>query len=202
MTKEKQPPKEKKPHASDKELTPLQAGFVFHHTATGFKDGGAACKAAGYKGSRNTLAVRAAKNMKLPQIRKAIMAEFDAVKIQAHDVLLELWQLASSDLGEFFTLTSKGKIILNYDALKASGNVLKSIKQDKDDNVTIQLHGKDRPLTILAQHLGIAQGEGVNINLPPEAFQGKPLSDQQLRDQATAILAALKEAESEDAESR
>ena len=200
MTKEKPAPTEKKPHTSTKELTPLQEVFVLHYVANGLKDGAAAAKAAGYKGSRNTLAVRAAKNLKLPHVRKAVMEEFDTVRVQAQDVLLELWQLASSDLGDFFEVNAKGQVILDYSALKTSGNVLKSIKQDKDGNVTIQLHGKETPLKILAQHLGIAQGEGVNVSVNVEDFQGKPYTDQQVMDQAAAILEAMKES-SEDADS-
>lgn len=184
---------ERKPHLSEKPLTPLQEAFKLYYVAQGLKRGGLAAKRAGYKGSPATLAVRASKNLKLPHVRKAIMDEFDAVRVQAHDVMLELSQLAQSDLAEFFEIDEKGNLLLDYEALKSGGNVLKSIKQGKH-GLTIQLHDKAIPLRLLSQHLGIIkQGEGVSVDVHLESTQGVPFTDEQLRDQAKAILIMLEE---------
>lgn len=168
-----------------KKLTALQSSFVLHFVANGLQNAADAARQAGYKGSPKTLTVTATKLMKLPHVRAAVMEHLEEVKIKGADVLLELWQLASMNVGEIIDLDHRGNLKLQPGALKSHGHLIKAIRQDKDGNLNIQFHDKGRALQLLGQNLQLFQGDGVNIKIM--ADQGEPIDDDRLVAQAQTI---------------
>jgi phage terminase small subunit len=158
------------------ELTEKQERFCQEYVLD--LNGGEAAKRAGYRGkNRNVFDSISTENLGKPAISrriselKALRAE--RLKIEADDVLRELWNLGTYSATEYFTWDASGNVTLKAsDKLtKEQAKRISTIKQTRgqDGRQTIEMKffDKVRPLELVGQHIGLF-GEGGSPTSPDE----------------------------------
>lgn len=140
-----------------------------------------AAKRAGYKGKTpHDYSNQGAKNMSKVVIARRLTelkaARAHELKIEAQDVLRELWNLARYSQKEFVSWDNRGSITFKTsDELSdEQAKRISSIKQtrSKDGNMTIEMKffDKIRPLELCGQHIGMF-GEGGSAFDPDEMLR-------------------------------
>lgn len=158
------------------ELTEKQERFCQEYILD--LNAGEAAKRAGYRGkNRNVFDSIATENLGKPAISrriselKALRAE--RLKIEADDVLRELWNLGTCSADEYFTWDAAGNVTLKASEklTKEQTKRISSIKQTRgaDGRATIEMkfYDKVRPLELVGQHIGLF-GEGGSPTSPDE----------------------------------
>lgn len=147
-------------------LTGKQRQFVNLYVANGF-NGFRAAKAAGYKGSDDTLRTMASENLTKPNIKAAIEAHMKAMAMPADEALARISTHARSDMRDLMGLT--------FDQIQQhpQAAAIKKMKQRfifKEDGsrfgemVEVELYDAQTALNTIARHHGLLK-DGVTINI-------------------------------------
>lgn len=141
-------------------LTGKQRAFVNAYLSNGM-NGVQAAKAAGYKGTYNTLCAVAHENLRKPLIRKAIDQKLKAHKLSADEVLAKLSEQAAASIDEF--LDKDGNFDIKKARQRKKLHLIKKLTVTRRttkvagrdvtiEKVTFELHNSQAALELLGRH--------------------------------------------------
>ena len=133
-------------------LTNKQKLFIEHYLTC--MNASEAARRAGYSvvSARST----GSELLTYPDIRAAIEARISEAAMVADEVLARLADQARGTLEDFITISSDGAIV-DLDKARKAGklHLLKKFKEDKDGNITVELHDPQAALVHLGRYHGL-----------------------------------------------
>jgi len=174
-TKKIKPAKKKAAAGRAKKLTVKAEAWTENFLANGF-NGTEAGRAAGYKGSDNTLAQIARENLRKPQIASRVRARLDGLRANADEVLNLLADHLRADIADFEgCFDDEGRLDMGKAKEKGVSrlvrklrSVTRTIPRGKDEapiretTVEIELHSSQDAAAKLIPVLGLKQKAGEN----------------------------------------
>lgn len=126
-----------------------ERAFVEHYLATW--NGTKSMGLAGYKGNDNNLAAMASEYLRKPKIAALIEKRMKELTLKADEVLMRLAQHATSSITDF--IDNAG--VIDWEAVKEKGYVIKKIIHTKGKQSTIELHDSQAALVHLGRHYAL-----------------------------------------------
>src|SRR3990172_3335237 len=166
-------------------LSRQRRDFVDAYLKQGFGRGNAseAARTAGY--SEKTARQQGSRLLSDADIQAAIAERVNEMKIAADEVLLRMAAIARGSLGEFITVEGEVwyfdiKKAAEADKLGLLKKLKRTVKENGDETVEIELHDAQTALATLMRHLGLlgpagGQGDPLNVEVKLTADQFAPL---------------------------
>lgn len=175
-------------------VRPPQRAFIEQYLANGF-NGFRAAKAAGYKGSDDTLRSVASENLAKPNIAAAIEQRIKSMAMSADEALARLSAMARGDLGEFIDLSAddlkKHAQSFLLKKVRITSRIVPAEKEDDppeiESRVELELYDAQAALGLILKEQHLKAGE------PTDRLDVSDTKAEEARDKLERALARLAE---------